>query len=148
MPLRTGITTSQSGLLRGNNAAQRACFKLAAVRAVRAKIPGATCGICAKENHTATFCPAAATQVPKPKQIAFIENLLTMPREDISVYEGLPPEEVMRRVTARAESLNAGNPFRQSIETRDLLRARAGFWKAIGTDNVVLSWICYGYDVR
>ena len=82
------------------------------------------------------------------KKIPFVERLLALPREDLATYEGADPKTVMERVTARAAELNKGNPFRESQLRRDQLRRAAGFWKAIGADNAVISWICYGYEVK
>ena len=47
----------------------------------------------------------------------------------------------MERLSAQH---NAGNPWRTSSLTRDKLRGRAGWWKAIGADRTVLSWILCG----
>ena len=54
----------------------------------------------------------------------------------------------MQQVEARGRALNEGNPWTPPPGTvpkrRDRLRARLGFWKAIGTDSFTLSWIAYG----
>lgn len=40
--------------------------------------------------------------------------------------------------------MNKQNPWASSTNVRDKLRSRAGWWKAIGADNTVLSWILCG----
>jgi len=107
-----------------------------------------TCAFCSEAGHLAWFCPSQPTVVPEAGKIKFVEALLAAPREDTKQYEGVDPEEVMRRVSARAAELNAGNPFTDSELRRDMLRGQAGMWKAIGVDAVTLSWICYGYDLH
>ena len=74
-----------------------------------------------------------------------MENLLALPKEDIhALYEGKPQTQVMREVSLRGEALNVGNPWAGSSTRRDKLRARLGHWKAIGTDEKILSWLAYG----
>ena len=46
------------------------------------------------------------------------------------------------------DKINANNPWSSSIEPRDQLRARLGYWKAIGASREVLSWIAYGIEMR
>jgi hypothetical protein len=44
--------------------------------------------------------------------------------------------------------LNEGNPWTGLTAHHDQLRARAGYWAAIGSGPEVLSWICYGLPCR
>jgi hypothetical protein len=75
-----------------------------------------------------------------------VEALLRSPREDITVYENMDPDEAMRVIQAKGGELNQGNPWVIEGPTlrRDKLRSRLGFWKAIGCDATILSWIAYG----
>ena len=41
-----------------------------------------------------------------------------------------------------------GNPWSHSSQRRDALRGKLGFWKAIGADNTVLSWLAYGKKLK
>jgi len=43
----------------------------------------------------------------------------------------------------RGAELNVNNPSAVSTERRDKLRARLGYWKSIGCDDKILSWIAY-----
>ena len=64
------------------------------------------------------------------------------------MYEGKDTLDVMIAIETRGAELNRGNPFKGSLKRVDQLRSRAGFWKALGADNAILSWICYGYDLK
>jgi len=139
---------SQWSLLRGRNQTSRAKFRVGGLKKVRAAVAGAHCEICQRVDHLAAFCPSKITRVPDDMKCPFVEALLAAPREDIRFYEGQEPEVVMEQIDMRAAELNDGNPFARSELRRDGLRARAGFWKAIGADNATISWICYGYDLQ
>ena len=56
------------------------------------------------------------------------------------VAEGLSLEQWLES----GRGLNTGNPWAQSSSLLDRLRGRIGFWKALGTNRTVLSWIAYG----
>ena len=60
------------------------------------------------------------------------------------MYEGLPSEEVMRLVTARAAkellSSEHGQPAPPEHRDTQLSPSKSGFWKAIGADDVTLSY--------
>ncbi len=111
------------------------------------------CIFCHKKGHEKYFCPHRRSDPPdgiSADMRTFAENLIALPKEDVSQYASLPIDEVMARVTARAEMLNKDNPWGKikfPLRT-DLLRAKLGFWKAIGADTSTLSWIAYGYKFR
>ena len=50
----------------------------------------------------------------------------------------------MTRWQEMGMQLNEGNPWHTSTERRDRLRQKLGYWKAMGADNTVLTWIAYG----
>ena len=56
----------------------------------------------------------------------------------------MPIEAAMKLIDARGSALNENNPWANPSKRRDKLRSRLGFWKAIGCDKTVLSWIAYG----
>jgi hypothetical protein len=103
------------------------------------------CKICKKKGHTDTFCPAARTAPTLEERSAFADALIAMPREDIQTrYEKKDINSVMSTLEQRGAELNVGNPWADSTDRRDKLRARLGYWKSIGCDDKVLSWIAYG----
>ena len=73
-----------------------------------------------------------------------MERLLNLPREDTATLENVDIKEAMRITEQRGEELNRDNPWADSTARKDKLRARLGFWKAIGTDRHTLSWLAYG----
>ena len=54
----------------------------------------------------------------------------------------------MARWQELGQQLNEGNPWSASKERRDRLRQKLGYWKAMGADNTVLSWIAYGVKLE
>ena len=102
------------------------------------------CSRCNRTGHDDSFCPGGDTKQTEEDKIPFVERLLAMPREDPDVLGNLDLKEAMAIIQDRGKVLNEGNPWVESKQRRDKLRARLGFWKAIGTDSTVLSWIAYG----
>lgn len=109
-----------------------------------------SCGFCQRDGHAVRRCPATPTPVPRSftqEQRAFTERILSEPRVDIErEFRGLSWEQARAKVTDLSARFNQGNPWARSEEpmTRDRLRARAGWWKAIGADSTVLSWVLCG----
>ena len=83
-------------------------------------------------------------------QTEFVESLINLPTEDISIYASMKPLEVMDRVNERGALLNRGNPWAalSKPSRRDLLRSRLGYWKCIGADASALSWLAYGFKFK
>jgi hypothetical protein len=54
------------------------------------------------------------------------------------------PRATLDEILRKAEEWNTNNPWANSTELRDRLRANAGAWKAFGADRTVLSWILFG----
>lgn len=57
------------------------------------------------------------------------------------------PSDTLNAVLRAAREWNASNPWANSSELRDRLRANAGAWKAYGADRTVLSWILFGAEL-
>ena len=55
---------------------------------------------------------------------------------------------MLQQVTLNGEVLNVGNPWRTDTRPFSALRRSLGFWKAIGADKSVLSWLAYGFQMR
>ena len=108
---------------------------------------GLRCGFCQKEGHTVQHCPCTPTPIPDSftdEQRAFTKRLLALPAVRVDTFEGMSREAARERVQAQAAAWNAGNPWAGSSATRDKLRGAAGWWRAIGADNTILSWILCG----
>jgi hypothetical protein len=142
---RTSLALNQFTLLRGTSSAQRARFKLAifSKRKKSYAAQGLTCAFCSHRFHTIDFCPSLGSEETDHK-VPFVERLLNLPREDTATLENVDIKEAMRITEQRGEELNRDNPWADSTARKDKLRARLGFWKAIGTDRHTLSWLAYG----
>ena len=54
----------------------------------------------------------------------------------------------MEDISQEGETWNVGNPWEGSEFIYDRLRARLGFWKAIGASDSVISWLGYGVPMK
>ena len=109
-----------------------------------------SCPFCSKKGHMASFCPSRPNERPladarSEKWITALLSKTAQRMPDTSCETENPNlPELMAFVEKEGARLNTDNPWLTSKETRDRLRQNAGFWKAIGTNNVVLSWILRG----
>ena len=106
------------------------------------------CSFCTKIGHTLAFCPLAPTVVGKDKVIPFVQKLLGLPRVKLQSFYGLTKEKALEVIIENGEKLNEGNPWAQSDKIYDRLRRELGYWKAMGANNSVLSWLGYGVPMR
>ena len=106
------------------------------------------CDFCQRLEHTIYFCPSLPTRPDASDREKYVEDLLCSPRHHTSEYEGMSWEEAWQKVNNLGVELNAGNPW-ADVKTADShLRSKLGWWKAIGADRTVLSWIAYGVESR
>ena len=137
----------QTTILYGHSAAEPAAFRLSRFSVVKKAYEHAhmQCKICDKKGHTDSFCPSQRTDPEPAERSDFADTLIAMPREDVEARYGTKDiPSVMLDLEARGAELNSGNPWAGSPARRDKLRARLGYWKSIGCDDKVLSWIAYG----
>ena len=107
-----------------------------------------TCTYCQKDGHERYFCPLRPTE-PTPEMASpFADRLIAQPKIDPAVYAGLPWQEALTTLIDHGNKLNSGNPWRNSSLPRDQLRANLGYWKALGANGTVLSWLAYGLPAR
>ena len=110
------------------------------------------CSFCKKRGHIRTHCPSTPTECPASFSITQREwttKLIASPQVVIEKeFAGLSMTQARHRITEMAQTYNTGNPWKPShggaVNTRDRLRSEAGYWKAIGADTTVLSWILHG----
>jgi hypothetical protein len=107
--------------------------------------PKTRCKFCNLKGHTVDFCPSTPT-VPKPAaRVPWADALLDgAPHISTSIFEGLPRKERLALFKAEGERLNAGNPWAGSTLRKNRLRAKIGFWAALGCPKALLSHIVYG----
>jgi hypothetical protein len=92
------------------------------------------------------FCPAMPSE-PKAR-VPFVEGLLGTPKRKMGQFEGLELDVVVRKVMSLGQELNQGNPWKSDTRPFSALRRNLGFWKVIGADKSVLSWLAYGFQMR
>lgn len=109
---------------------------------------GLLCSFCGKVGHEFRFCPSRPNEKAPGERDASVETLLAMGQIDVLRYAGKTLSEAKAMVTELGEKLNASNPYKGSDAKTKQLRANIGFWKAIGANNTILSWIGYGVPLR
>jgi hypothetical protein len=68
-----------------------------------------------------------------------------MPRVNVSrTYAHLEPENALQRLVEMGSYLNSDNPYRNAPGPVNDLRRCLGFWKALGANDTVISWLRYG----
>ena len=124
------------------------CLALQAKKKYQASHASEQCNFCKKKGHTESACPSTPTPIPQSftaSQREFAQRLLSGARVEIEKeYKGMSWKEARQKVEELSAKFNAGNPWADSQDTRDRLRSKAGWWKAIGADETVMSWILCG----
>lgn len=150
---------------------RRAPFKLSVINKMKRKKAFAAgkmvCGRCAKHGHESSFCPLPANwkeakdcgdvvrgEVEEAKYQQFMEMLKKQKGDTrLSDFEGIKLSEQSiaqerKRVETEGAKLNELNPWKEHKEKRNRLRAKLGYWKALGVDPDTLSWIANGVPIR
>lgn len=109
---------------------------------------GVSCRFCAKSGHDFEFCPLRPNEKPRDRQIAFVESLCTTPQVDVFSYRGKSLTEAQSMLEVLGSKLNSGNPWAHATERTKRLKASLGYWKALGANKTVLSFIAYGIPLR
>ena len=105
------------------------------------------CTFCKKKGHDRSFCPLAPTVPSQSLTQDYVTNLLTIPQvqwAQLAAFSTEPQSKLM----ALGKLFNRGNPWINSTKVSDALRAKLGYWKAIGANPSVLSWLAYGIPLR
>jgi len=95
-----------------------------------------------------SFCPTKATFPEERARSAFAERLINSPQIKLDRVEGLSWAEAWELVNAEGLALNQGNPWLDCEGPEFDLRKGLGFWKAIGADRAVMSYVAYGVPMR
>ena len=106
------------------------------------------CDFCQRKEHTIKFCPCLPTRPDEGDREQFVEDLMNSPRQQVLDYEGLSWEQAWEKAESLGLKLNEGNPWKDDVSAESHLRSKLGWWKAIGADRTVLSWIAYGVESR
>ena len=102
------------------------------------------CKYCEKKGHERWFCPLRP--VPGGSDAhPYVEGLMSLP---VVTWRDRKTKcsmrDAMGSMITLGMSLNRNNPWAESTATQDQLRKNLGWWKAIGANNTVLSWLAYG----
>lgn len=102
------------------------------------------CECCEKKGHDISFCPIAAPGSADPtSKCPWADELINSERVSCARYEGKEPEVALKMLMELGEKFNQGNPAANDEKALPL-KKNIGYWKAMGADNVCLSWIWYG----
>jgi hypothetical protein len=112
------------------------------------KVKGMKCDFCQRLEHNIQFCPSLPTRPDVADREEYVEKLLNIPRFHTSMYEGMSWEQAWEKVNGLGVELNEKKPWADDITAESHLRSKLGWWKAIGADRTVLSWIAYGVESR
>ena len=74
--------------------------------------------------------------------------LCALPPVDVQLFKGQSLDEAKATLSEMGERLNRGNPWVSSDAKTKRLKQSLGFWKAIGANKTVLSFIGYGVPLR
>jgi hypothetical protein len=77
-----------------------------------------------------------------------VEKILALPRVKTNTFAGMDREEAFTIMEEKGTVWNEDNPWAGSEKIYDQLRARLGFWRAIGASDSVISWLGYGVPMK
>ena len=109
---------------------------------------GFACSFCQRTDHNKSFCPCLPTEPAEEDRKTFVDKLLGQRRQRLEIYEGMEWEEACEKMLSLGSKLNEENPWKGKTGGEFDLRKKLGFWKALGADKTVLSWIGYGVDMK
>jgi hypothetical protein len=78
----------------------------------------------------------------------FVEKILALPRVKTNAFAGMDREHAFTLMEERGRVWNADNPWVGSEKIYDQLRAKLGYWRAIGASDSVISWLGYGVPMK
>ena len=111
------------------------------------------CEYCEQVGHETFFCAKRPTSNAEASQLSteaqlYVQTLLDSPQINLQTFSRCFLDDAIKKVQEAGQKLNDKNPWAGSTEPRDQLRARLGYWKAIGCTKEVLSWLAYGIEMR
>lgn len=105
---------------------------------------GIKCGFCHQIGHSTHACMLRETVPDIRHRSPYVDKLMDSDKIQTATYQGLSLEEAKRKLFELGSALNANNPWKDSTNPRHAIRAKLGFWKAIGANKQVISWHGYG----
>lgn len=98
------------------------------------------CRFCKKGGHDMSYCPSK----PMEHMNDYMKQLLSMSRVHMNVYTKMKDDGLIvirDYVMKHGAKINEGNPWKNMNGRYYELRKQIGYWKAIGANHGVLSWI-------
>lgn len=112
------------------------------------KQEGLSCTFCLRKGHTRSFCPCAPYVPPLEDRCPFVEKILALPRVKTNGLAGMDRDKAFSLMEEKGRAWNVGNPWAASDKIYDQLRAKLGYWRAIGASDSVVSWLGYGVPMK
>jgi hypothetical protein len=106
------------------------------------------CNFCERKGHQYEGCLARPTEPLEEERCGYFDRLIHTEKIDVLIYEGLSLAKAHEKFMKLGSILNGPNPMKDRTDNQSLLRSKIGFWKAMGADASVLSWIAYGLPFR
>ena len=100
-----------------------------------------------EERAHGKFLPEQSTIPRAEDRSPYVDSLINSARVRLDFYKGFSWEQVWEKLLMEGSRLNEGNPWKWEMAHEFHLKKNLGFWKALGADKTVLSWIGYGVDV-
>ena len=105
---------------------------------------------CGKQGHLMRQCifnwKFNMQQEPSSPEKKWVMDLLNRKRNELP-SRTQTITEILQNIKTQGEILNKHNPWAYksfNLQKKDSLSANLGFWKAIGTSNLVLTWLAFG----
>ncbi len=121
-------------------------------KAIKLVLADRNCSFCGKTGHSVETCPALPAAFPRDfssREKQFVTNLMESERVDVEKnFRGMNLEQAQKSIEQTGRQFNADNPWMHTTDARGALRRQAGYWKAIGADRTILSWIMCGVELR
>ena len=76
-----------------------------------------------------------------------MERVLALPRVKTNAFAGMEREQAFAHMEKKGRAWNVGNPW-VGAKIYDQLRAKLGYWRAIGASDSVISWLGYGVPMK
>jgi hypothetical protein len=107
-----------------------------------------SCSFCKQIGHSYSACLLRETEPIDAERHPFVETLMRTPQISSTIFHHLTLEEAKDKFMTLGNAFNESNPWKNSTSHRQKLLSRLGFWKAIGADKRLLTWIAYGLPLR
>ena len=113
--------------------------------------PRPQCSFCKQIGHSYFYCLGRESEPDPSQQCVWTNDLLHSDKYIFPAPNTPDPVDLdhfFDLFHATGTQFNKGNPYADSPDPVFRLRSRLGFWKALGANKQVLSWLSYGVKNR